>query len=179
MAVPFFMVSIHVLTDARYRTVGHAGRGLWLDGMAYAATHRTDGFLPTEAVSDGRLARRLVAAGLWAEAPKGYQILDYLGQHRNTPKAKIDEKAEYDRARLQEWREKNKAKSRAVSTPCNTIDTGESLRLEARTQNLEARTQMVEGRSQVEDGQQDTPYPSVDQAKRVLQQIADFRKNTH
>jgi hypothetical protein len=176
MAVPFFMVSIHVLTDARYRTVGHAGRGLWLDGMAYAATHRTDGFLPAEAVSDGRLARRLVAAGLWLEAPKGYQIVDFLGLHHNTSKADIECQAKRGRKSTQEWRERKDAALVAATRSCDDSVMHHISILEDRSQKIEARTQKVEGRSQVEDGPQDTTYPSPAQATATLQQIQDWKK---
>ena len=144
MAVPWFKVSIHVLTDARYRAVGAAGRGIWLDGMAYAATHRTDGALPSAAITDHKTAAKLVKAGLWSQTPDGWQITDYLGQHKNTPKDKIEAKLEHGAIYMAEWRK------RKAEDPCKSSVSSYNALLEGRSQKVEPRSQKPEARTDPE-----------------------------
>ncbi len=76
--------------------VGAAGGWAHLRAIVYAARHRTDGFIPNEAVwqilhddpimdaeaKDG-LEASMVEAGLWHQVANGYQIHDYLKHQSN------------------------------------------------------------------------------------------------
>lgn len=58
---------------------------LYVCGLTYCARQLTDGFIPVAQVPRlvggpgvGRLAARLVSAGLWEEVPGGYRVHDFL-----------------------------------------------------------------------------------------------------
>jgi len=93
-------------THPKIARLGLIGGWVFVEGMCYAAEHRTDGFIPLEAVprlltavsgvaviedsrKSGKLRRtkpadqvdwpaRLVGVGLWEVVPGGYQIHNYL-----------------------------------------------------------------------------------------------------
>lgn len=54
-------------------------QGVWLDGMCYASSYLTDGFIPEAALDRAAVApaAHLVAAGLWERVEGGYRIHDY------------------------------------------------------------------------------------------------------
>lgn len=104
-------------THPKIAKVGLVGGWVFVEGMCYAAEHRTDGFLPVEAIPRlltsltgvaviedsrraGKLRRtkpadqidwpaRLVAAGLWEVVPGGYQIHNYL--QRNPSREELED----------------------------------------------------------------------------------------
>jgi hypothetical protein len=62
--------------------VGPLGLALQVAALCYANRHLTDGFIPAEIVpllmaGAGKVAPRMVEAGLWDRAAGGYQIHDY------------------------------------------------------------------------------------------------------
>lgn len=60
---------------------------LWISSICYAAEHQTDGYLPENVLAFcypagakrlGKMAAVLTECGLWAEAPGGFTIVNYL-----------------------------------------------------------------------------------------------------
>jgi hypothetical protein len=54
-------------------------QGVWLDGMCYASSYLTDGFVPEAALDRASLsaAAHLVEVGLWQQVQGGFRIHDY------------------------------------------------------------------------------------------------------
>jgi hypothetical protein len=94
---------------------GPAAIGLWTLAGSWSADHLTDGFIPRHCLASitpdphrARLAKRLVAAGLWDEVPgEGWQFHDWgdEGRQRTSEQVKAERKATRERqARFRESR---------------------------------------------------------------------------
>jgi hypothetical protein len=88
-----------------------AAIGLWTLALSWVAQQLTDGFVPSRILAKltgadvDLLARDLVAAGLWEDAPGGYRIHDYTDF--NPDKETVLAAREAGRRRLAEWRRRN------------------------------------------------------------------------
>jgi len=121
----------------KFGEAGPMGIALWITALAWANRNLTDGFIPEhriklllswdgvawnmwtnglfgggEDVSPELVAKHLVAVGLWAEAPGGYQIHDYLEYQPSA--AAISGKRNKDRDRKRKGEVESAA---AVSSP--------------------------------------------------------------
>lgn len=73
--MPYFAANATRDNDAAVRRAGNAAMGLWLRAGAWSVARMTDGHVPGEVAADlgtEPQARKLVAAGLWAETADGY-----------------------------------------------------------------------------------------------------------
>jgi len=116
---------------------GPSAAWLWLCGVAYCQRHKTDGYIPGEALpwlgveKPRPLASTLVRVGLWHEEPGGWRVHDFLEWN-----ASADERADKSAAkdeRQRKWREKQKAIAEAkkrASTP-ETVDASTSRLVDA------------------------------------------------
>lgn len=98
-------------THRKILRVSPAARWLWVCGLAYCQRHRTDGYIPAEALATcgverpKPLARELVGAGLWHQDvnnASGWRVHDFLDWNESAQErdAKTAEKAE----RQRKWR---------------------------------------------------------------------------
>lgn len=93
------------LNDRRVVRLSDAGHRLFVTATAWSASNRTDGFLEEADVRlihsvDPRHHTELLSAGLWAEVPGGWQIVDF--HKTQTTKAQLeglDHKRHQDRER--------------------------------------------------------------------------------
>ena len=80
--------------------VGNEGAGLYARALSYCGDLLTDGFVPAEwvkGVATAKLARTLMAAGLWQEVDGGFQIPDFLDL--NPSREQVESKRKADRVR--------------------------------------------------------------------------------
>lgn len=109
--------------------VGPFGLTVFVRALCYSARNLTDGFIPNAATASftvdfARTSRaahavdwpsRLVAAGLWDEAPGGYRIHDYLAYNPSKEKVLAERKAAAER--VKRWRaDPRNAKSNTVTS---------------------------------------------------------------
>jgi len=82
---------------------------LWVCGIAYCQKHKTDGFIPAEALpwlgvpQPQKLSGQLSVAGLWHVEDGGWRVHDYLDWNDSAVKRR--EKIEQKNARQQKWRD--------------------------------------------------------------------------
>ncbi|OQO89906.1 hypothetical protein B1813_18875 [Saccharomonospora piscinae] len=82
--------------------------GLWVVAGSWCGSNLTDGFVPAYVVprlipGGTELAEKLVAAGLWRHAEKGYQFHDWFDRNPSAEKVKAEREAAAERQR--KWRE--------------------------------------------------------------------------
>lgn len=117
---------------------GPAAAWLWLCGVAYCQRHKTDGFIPLEALSwlgvekPKPLAAVLVLVGLWHQAEDGWLVHDYLEWNASSEERR--EKSGQKADRQQRWRDKKKRGADAP-TP-TTVDASTPTLVDASTPRL-------------------------------------------
>lgn len=93
-----------------------AALGLWVIAGSWCGANTTDGFVPGYVLarllpSSGKLAAKLVTAGLWEPAPEGYRFRDW---HDYNPTAEEEKKRKAGNARRQaDWRDRSNASRNA------------------------------------------------------------------
>jgi hypothetical protein len=93
-----------------------AALGLWAVAGSWVSDHLTDGFVPDHALTRllpgaAKLARKLVAAGLWERSEGGYRFHDW---HQANPTAEQENARKADQARRQaEFRARRNAQRNA------------------------------------------------------------------
>jgi hypothetical protein len=105
---------------------GPAACWLWVCGLAYCQRHRTDGFIPLEALpmlgvgNWKKCAGFLVDAELWHRDEGGYRVHDYL--EWNATKDERQQKADASHARVTKWRDDKRARRNSVTpAECNSV----------------------------------------------------------
>lgn len=113
---------------------------VYLAGLCYAGGALTDGLIPGNAVailaaqcdvkSAAKVAKELVAAGLWHEEDGGYQVHDYLEHNESSQNVRAKQDAARERMqrnRSQNVRANKQRTSREVRLPDTDIDTDTEL----------------------------------------------------
>jgi hypothetical protein len=86
----YLKIECSVARNKKFLKAGPAPSWLWVCGLAYCQEGLTDGFIPSEALphlgvkNAAQLATHLVKAGLWDEAPGGWNVHDYLEHNRSS-----------------------------------------------------------------------------------------------
>jgi hypothetical protein len=120
---------------------------VYLDGLAYAREHLTDGFLPDKFVSSSGLVQRPVAVAkalssrgvqLWHRVRGGYQIHDY--HHWNRKAVDIKKKREAEREKKRRQREAKQAANEALSLHVSPGDNSRTSCARASTYHVPLRS---------------------------------------
>lgn len=112
----WFKVDDKFHSHPKVRATDPAALGLWVVAGSWVSAHLTDGFvsdaiLPTLLPGAAKLARKLVAAGLWERSDTGYRFHDW---HQANPTAEKENARKADQARRQaEFRERRNAQRNA------------------------------------------------------------------
>jgi hypothetical protein len=117
------------LQNRKVMEAGLQARMLYIASLCHCAGELTDGFIPTVAVAKmasqadvrgaGRAAARLVAVGLWEQAPGGFRVHDYL--EYNPSRADVLAERSASRERVNAWRKaKRGSGGNGVRTPLVT-----------------------------------------------------------
>lgn len=115
-------VDVDILVHPKALAAGVEAMGLWLWAMAWSHKTGANGRIPRHVIALAwggtpallaRLAKRLVASGLWLESPDGWEVWNY-GKKNQSAEEKERRKA-LGRARMRRLREKKAEASRDTS----------------------------------------------------------------
>ena len=108
----FVAIDDHIWSSAAYIGLTGDAAKLYCAGYAWCGAHLTDGLLTAADVAalarllrlrdPHGLAAEMVAAGLWAVAPGGHLVAEYLGL--NPTAAEVEERLQKARDKVRDWR---------------------------------------------------------------------------
>jgi hypothetical protein len=111
----WFKVDDQFATHQKTVMAGNRAIGLWVRAGSWCSAQLTDGFVPEHMISvlGGQAgdARKLVATGLWVEAPNGYRFHQWNEDGRQPTRQTVEQKRAEDRQR--------KADARAAKAAAN------------------------------------------------------------
>lgn len=122
--MPWFKVDDRLHSHPKWRATPLPARALWVTAGSWCADQLTDGFVPRHMLraleGTPSLARQLVEAGLWEEAPKGWRFhqwdCDGDGTTRNPTRAEVERDRAAARDRQQRARDKSRESQRDKRT---------------------------------------------------------------
>jgi hypothetical protein len=115
MGKPFAKVDTALRDHPKAVAAGPYAMGVWLAALCYIRDHLTDGFVPREAVpgffgggdENLKAVAKLVAQGLFLEAPGGFQLANYAV--KNQTKEQVNTAIEGARERMRRVRESRRS----------------------------------------------------------------------
>lgn len=118
--MPWFKVDDGLSDHPKVLMAGNPAMGLWVRAGAWAMKHLTDGFIPSAVVAllgDGKQARALVAAGLWADVDGGYRFHEWEGRQPSKEAVQRDRDAAAERQARARERARESRRDEDVTSP--------------------------------------------------------------
>lgn len=95
----WFKVDDSLATHSKVALAGNAAMGLWVRAGAWASQQLTDGFIPRQVVpmlGNTSQAKKLVAAGLWAQEDGGYRFHDWQNYQPSAAEVAADRREKHE-----------------------------------------------------------------------------------
>lgn len=124
--MPFFQMDDRFDSEERVSRAGTAAFGLYSRCGVWVAGHLKDGFVPDSIAAQygsAEWARKLVEVGLWVAVDGGFMMPDYLTNHRNKTRARVEEERALKAVRQANWLAAKKQNSSSKGKRGSSRDT--------------------------------------------------------
>jgi len=123
--VPYFKIDDGFWAHPKIDAISDAALALWTKAGSWCMRYLTDGLVPADRVRKlgyrQKQVDELLSAGLWQKSGSHFQFHDWF--HHQTPKWKVEEERDKDRARKQATRPSKPKANPEISGPESRSDT--------------------------------------------------------